>query len=175
MKKAWKRLTPKLDVFAALMLFLACMMLADGMAELPRPLPGITLKELQRFDAKRIWLKRWKDFNEHVAFAALEVCFCQSHLLSESFHLYSGMPWFAAQPFQFQGSRDVKLMASEAFSMLSMLCLFFEMVFESRSIWIFKHPALKSKRHARHENLKLVVPCTGCLFVRFHKASQKSL
>eukprot|EP00434_Breviolum_minutum_P014356 symbB.v1.2.012663.t1/scaffold881.1/size155427/2 len=38
------------------------------------------------------------------------------------------MPWFAAQPFQFQGSRDVKLVASEAFSMLSMLCLFFEMV-----------------------------------------------
>lgn len=173
MKKDWKRLTPKLDVFAALMLFLACMMLADGMAELPRPLPGITLKELQRFDAKRIWLKRWKDFNEHVAFAALEVCFCQSHL----FHRISSLFRYAlvCSPAFSVWSRDVKLVASEAFSMLSMLCLFFEMVFESRSIWIFKHPALKSKRHPRHENLKLVVPCTGCLFVPFHKASQKSL
>ena len=36
-----KKIDPNLDVFAALMLFLACMMLADGMAELPRPLQGM--------------------------------------------------------------------------------------------------------------------------------------
>lgn len=84
-------------------------------------------------------------------------------------YFISGMPWFAAQPFQFQRSRDdqrcfpkhkVKLVASEAFSMLSMLCLFFEMVFESRSIWISNIwcavvPALKSKGQAsRKQDVK---------------------